>query len=92
MKNTFTPRSALPLPEFTRYGVANEIAQFQSLPGARERFVSAAVPQPRLPRGAATHQFDATEREIAFARTLSGKISPTMTHAMGPQVEAKDAM
>ncbi|OJT09315.1 hypothetical protein TRAPUB_14236 [Trametes pubescens] len=31
MKNTFTPRWAFPGPEFTRYGAAKEIAQFQSL-------------------------------------------------------------
>ena len=37
-------------------------------------------------------QLLATESDMALARTLSGKISPTTTQAMGPQVEAKAAM
>ena len=31
------------------------------------------------------------ERDIAFARICSGKISPVMTQAIGPQVDAKKA-
>ena len=46
MKNTFTCRPALPLPGFTRYGVAYEMAKFQSL--------RAGVGQPR--RGARMHE------------------------------------
>jgi hypothetical protein len=37
-------------------------------------------------------QLEATERDMALARTLRGKISPVMTQATGPQVEAKKAM
>ena len=37
-------------------------------------------------------QLDATESDIALARIWRGKISPVMTHAMGPQVAAKAAM
>lgn len=37
-------------------------------------------------------QLDATERDMALARTLRGKISPTTTQAMGPHVEANAAM
>lgn len=38
-----------------------------------------------------SNQLLATERDIALARICKGKISPVMTHAMGPQVEAKKA-
>jgi hypothetical protein len=37
------------------------------------------------------NQLLAVEREMAFARICKGKISPMMTQAMGPQVEAKNA-
>ena len=37
-------------------------------------------------------QFEAVERDMALARMLRGKISPVMTQAMGPQVDAKKAM
>ena len=37
-------------------------------------------------------QLLATASDIAFARTLSGKISPTTTQAMGPHVHANAAM
>ena len=57
------------------------------------------VPQPemyqstaRLDLGRMTDQFDATESDMAFARMLSGKISPVMTQAMGPQVDANAAI
>jgi hypothetical protein len=36
-------------------------------------------------------QFDATESDIAFARTFKGKISPVITQATGPHVDAKKA-
>ena len=38
-----------------------------------------------------THQLLATERDIAFARICKGKISPVITQAIGPHVEAKKA-
>ena len=37
-------------------------------------------------------QLDAVASDIALARTLRGKISPVITHAMGPHVAAKNEM
>ena len=37
-------------------------------------------------------QLDAVAIDIALARTLRGKISPVMIHAMGPHVAAKNEM
>jgi hypothetical protein len=35
---------------------------------------------------------EATDIDIALARILRGKISPVTTQAIGPHVEAKNAM
>ena len=88
MKNTLTARLALPAPELTRYGVANAMAQFHNLHEVQERVNVTFVPREH----GETYQLDATESDMAFARTLRGKISPVMTHAMGPHVDAKAAM
>ncbi|CAK5272068.1 unnamed protein product [Mycena citricolor] len=46
----------------------------------------------RPAKKAKVSQFDASDSDTPFARMLSGKISPVMTHATGPQEVAKNAM
>ena len=83
MKKTLLLRPASPGPELTRYGVAKASAQFHSLQCTMS--VSFEVMDCVIE----AYQFDAAESDTPFARTLSGNISPVITQAAGPHVEAK---